>query len=372
MTTPLWIVFWSAVSGIAWVPITISILKNPEKVQKWASMFAWVVSKFWKDASYLAIKNSIEGNVNEFVKELNDNTSTNFPKISIKWTGKDDEEIVWEERGVILVMRDREHKGKNVAHAAYFFVSELMLKKAKLHLSKTQKICVDLYATQKILQKQSSSYSEQFMSSYFVPEIQKDTQGKVGKYITKFTNLDRAGLFFPVLIQELNHLGNKVFLEQPDQEVISETDSLINFLEAFSDREVGDITVPDCFLGKYLRCSIRIVASKQAREKDKIDNYKNGIGGLIARGFEDIYVIGSGTKENILFIDRVIDGVLKDNEHTKLSKKYNYESEIKISGKRVKVKTSLSHLTNPEAAKYLYTKEEMVDLVAEVEYNQSC
>ncbi|MFA5792175.1 MAG: hypothetical protein WC884_04045 [Candidatus Paceibacterota bacterium] len=369
MIAPSWaVLFWMGISGIAWVPITISIIKNPEKVQKWASMISGVFGKVWKEASYFAIKNNIEGNINEFVGELNDNTSTVFPKISIKWTAKNNEEIVWEEGGIILVMRDREHSGKNIAHAAYFFVSELMLKKAKLHLSKTQKTCIDLYATQKIMQKQGNSYSEQFMSSYFVPEIQKDVHGKIGEYIKKFTNLDRSGLFFPVFIQELNHLGNKVFLEKLNQDIILEADSLIDFLEAFSDREVGDMTVPDCFHGKYLRCSIRIVASTKSRINDKVDSHKKRIGDVISGGFEDIYIIGSNEKANSIFIEKVIKSVLADNPNVKLVKRYAYESEIKIKGKRIRVDTSLSHLVNSEAIKYIYTAEEMSEIRSEIFY----
>ncbi len=357
--TALWALFWTGVSGVAWVPVTIYLIKNPEKIQSWGSMFAWVISKVWKNGEYFAIKHGIESKVNSFVSELNNNIAVPFPKISIKWTGRGDDELIWGDGEVILVMRDREHKSKNIVHAAYFFVSEVLLKKSKIHLSKTQKTSLDLYATQKILEKKVGSYAEQFSSGYFIPEIQKDTHGKLKSYVTKITNLDRAGLFFPVLIQELNHLGNKVFLSNPDQQIMTEVDSLINFLETFSEREVGDVTTPDCFQGKYLRCSIRIVASWQSRENNKVEAHKTRIKEIVDRGFEDIYVIGDGSISNRLFIDRVIKAVINEAGDVEKIKSYRFDSQIKKQGKRIKVNTSLTHLKNPTAVKYIYSNEEL-------------
>lgn len=369
--TALLTLLLAAASGVAWVPITIYLIKNPEKIQSWASMFAWVLSKIWKNSEYFAIKHGIESKVNSFVSELNNNIAVPFPKISIQWTGKKDEELIWSDGEVILVMRDREHKSKNIVHASYFFVSEVLLKKSKIHLSKTQKISLDLYATQKILEKKAGSYAEQFSSSYFIPEIQRDTHGKLKTYVGKITNLDRTGLFFPVLIQELNHLGNKVLLSNPDQQIIKEVDSLIDFLETFSEREVGDVTTPDCFQGKYLRCSIRIVASWQSRENNKVDAHKTRIKEIVDRGFEDIYIIGDGSISNRLFISRVIKAVIEENQDVEQIKSYRFDSLIKRHGKRVKVNTSLTHLKNPTAVKYIYSKEDLDKNTVEAVYENT-
>jgi len=159
-------------SGV-WVTIGIYLFKNPDKFKEWASIFFKILSYIWKKYKYTSIKWDIEGKVNSFVSNLETQTSTHFPRVIIQWQNRDGEELVWEDDEVIIVMKDRDHNNKNFVHASYFFISQTLLRKSKIHLSKTQKVSLDLFATKKLLEKESNSSVEQFMTDYFVPEIEK-------------------------------------------------------------------------------------------------------------------------------------------------------------------------------------------------------
>lgn len=327
-------------------------LKNPEKFEKWMSMIVWVVSRVWKNAEYFATKSEIQGRVNSFVSTLESNTTTTFPRVSLRWKARGSDEIVWDEGQAIIVMRDRTHRNKNLIHAAYLFTAEALLKKSARHLSKTQKTSLDLFSTKLILEKESKFAVEQFMSEYFVPEIDKNEA--IRGFIQQYVHIERLGAFFPILIQELTYLGSKVFLSKPSEEVVEEVKSLVKFLEKFSEREVGDTTTADTFVGKYMRCAIRIVASRAVRERGDITSHKERINYCVQGKFENIYIIGSGARENRKFMDEVAGACLSENERLEKVRDYQFKGQIRINSNLTNVSTYLIHLHNPGAVKYLY------------------
>lgn len=331
--------------------VILFIFRYPEKFEKWLSIVAKLVSKIWGGASYFAIKHDLQSKINSFVKNININTTANFPGVSIKWSGKDNEELIWEEGKIVLVMRDRNNQSKNFVHAAYFFTSEVLLRKSKTHLSKTQKLSIDLFATQKILEKESSNLVEQFMKDYFSPEVEKsdDLRNFVKQYIT----VDKVGIFFPILIQELSYLGNKIFLDKPNAEIIEEVKSLINFLEIFSTRNVGDMQTQDTFTGKYMRSAIKIVASKNARERGDVNPHKERVGECLKNGFENVYMIGSGRFLNKIFMNKVLNAIKSDHPEAENVKAYNFKGLIYQNNVPKKVDTYLIHLRNSEAVRYI-------------------
>lgn len=325
----------------------------PAKFEKVCGMFWRAVSYIKKSADYRAIKYEVQGKINSFVSNLEARTSIPFPRIAVKWAAINEKEhIAWEDGEAIIVMRDREHRNKNFVHAAYFFTSEALLKKSKTHLSKTQKTSLDLFATQKLLEAESAASVQQFMSDYFTPEISKNDgiRGLVQQYV----HIDRLGAFFPILIHELNYLGDKVFLTKPTSQVIEEVRLLINFLEQFSQREVGDVSVPEEFIGNYSRCAIKIVASKAIRERGDITVHEERISNAINRGFENVYVIGGGQNDNKQFMKKVTNAILNSFPRIQLVKNYEFGGQIIMRGSLKQVKTNLVCLRNPDAVKHLY------------------
>lgn len=328
-------------------------LTHPEKFEKWLSMLAWLVSRVYKNAEYVAIKAQIQGEVNHFIGELERKSATKFPKIRLEWTARGEEEIVWEEGKAIMVMRDKQHKQKNIVHAVYFFTSEALLRRSKRHLSKSQKVSLNLFATLAILRAESKAAVEQFMDGYLTPTAEKNEA--IRAFIEQYLTIDRLGVFFPILIQELTYLGNKVFLSKPTQGVIDEVKELVIFLENFANREVGNMRIPDSFLGKYTRCSIKIVSSKEQRERGNISIHRDRINDAVRRNLENIYVIGGAEAANKKFMENVLHVILNEHPQLEIAKTETFRGEIFNRNKKLtKVETHLIQIRNPQAVRYLY------------------
>ena len=70
------------------------------------------------------------------------------------------------------------------------------------------------------LKKRVRHQTEQFINDYLNPEVEKSEAVKT--LIKQFSSINRFGLFFPILIQELTTLGNKTLLSNTNQDVIAE------------------------------------------------------------------------------------------------------------------------------------------------------
>lgn len=340
-------------SGSTLLVIFYLLLKYPNSVEKYVSKIIWIFSFIWKRADYLAIKQEVQGKINSFVDNLHVNTTaTNFAKIKIEWVSeKDDERIDFEDYETIIVMRDRKSKNKNFIHAAYFYTSEVLLNRSKKYLSQNQRKSLDLFATKRLLDSQSKASIEEFMNNYFIPSIENED---IKNYIKQYQNIEEVGLFFPVLIQELTYLGNKAILSDNarKEDIIKEVKSLIAFLKDFSEREVGD-NVQDTFNGELTRCSIKIVASRQSREKNNIIPQKERICRAVNGGCENIYIIGSAQKENKKFMDNVVSEILREKNNLKKEKELDFKGMITIRGKKKSIKTYFIHLHSPENVEHI-------------------
>src|SRR3989344_1923267 len=359
---------WTALLALAFaLPISLVVLlivaafiyKHPDEAKKWGAIFGLWVTYFYEKFDYVTIKWETEGRLNIFVKNLESNIIRTFPTVRLQWaTSQDKEEVLWEEGKAILIMRDRRHKGRKFVHAAYLFTSKTLLQNTSFHISKKQKSSLELFATKKILEAVYKGLVLQFMSDYFSPRVQSDADLK--QLVAKYISIERIGAFFPILIQEIHCLGNKVFLEEARKdETIAEVKELLDFLVEFSDRRVGDATVPNTFVGKFTRCAIRIVASKAVRERGEVEGHKNDLLDLVKRSLENIYVLGSDQNDNRRFVDNVVSALLKDAPQLQVRKTYRFKGKIKVEDKWKNTDTYLVHIHNPDAEEYLFTKDRL-------------
>lgn len=326
-------------------------MKYPDNLKKIFGQIAFVISYLFKRYEYFAIKSETEGKINSFVGNLQPKVDVDLPYVSIKWTGSENEpeSIVHEDYETIIVMRDREHRNKNFVHAAYFFMSEIFLKHSKRHLPKHLKTALDLFATKEILKQESAAAVEQFVADYMAPEIEKNDD--VREYLKKFHLIEKLGVFFPILIQELSLLGKKVFLEKKSQGVIEEIKALVQFLEKWANRKTGE-QIKELFIGNYMKCAIKIVASWQARENNSVINQRNRVLHAIQVGCENVYVIGKTDDENKQFMDDVIDEVVKEKKDIEVKKKISYKAKIKgTRGQEVQTHDYFIHLHNSKAVR---------------------
>ena len=326
-------------------------LHYQEEIQKY-SLFFWKIARiFWKKAEKKLVSNDIESRVNKFTKSLK-REITNFEPIGvqIQWVeeGESPSEFFSDDR-LIIRMRAHQNQNKNFVYGSMVFISKCILTKAKRHISKTQKESLDLFIGKKLFEKEKPQVVDQFFEDFFSPRMDVE---KVAELVEKYTIIYKAALFFPVLVQELAFLGEKVFWKRRDAQIITEVNCLVNFLQDYANRESGEEELPKNFEGAYCRCGIVLISKYIKRELWEINRYIHYIEGLVNKKIENIYIIGPASKDNIQFITEIVRNIEQKRLLEKYAEPKIYKAEIKSGGKRIGINSYILLLRNPNAVRY--------------------
>lgn len=284
--------------------IIIYFLLNPEKFEILSSYFykllSYVNSRFQKKY----VKYDLQGRINDFVKQL----SKELPmasngKFKIKYVGDEIEKGAFLEEGsVILRLKKEDPEDLNFVHGSYMYVSESMLRKSKRYISEPQKKAVDLFTCSKLIEKEKPRVIEYFVDNYLFPYTQ-DADSKVSSYLSEFSKISDANLYFPILIQELEYLGEKVFGKRKDTSIVAEVNKLIEILKDFSDRKIGQDDGDLNLIGSYCRFGI-VIIGKPSKLEWSINPYVNYIRkNLESKNVETIYMLSRF--ENMQKVDDV-------------------------------------------------------------------
>lgn len=281
------------------------IFLNPEKSEKWLSItFGWLTKAFnVGEKQYAAL--DVQGRVNEFVKDLRVK-SPHVADVGVKiaWVESAEKESPLRDEGRLVIrMRRHEDQDRNFVQASMVFIATEFLSKTKKYLSKSQAESLDLFFAKELFEREKPHIADKFFDEYFAPAVDN---AKVADLLERYGMVERVGLFFPVLVQELEHLGQKVYFKPKKEAIIGEVNRFIGFLEDYANRTVGDTTTPTNFGGAYLRCGIVIIAKRYKREViGDIEPYLKYVDTLLERKIETVYLIGSAEEDNVQFVENI-------------------------------------------------------------------
>jgi len=233
------------------------------------------------------------------------------------------------------------------------FISKSILTKAKKYLSNNQKESLDLFIGKKLCQKEKPRIAEKFFDEFFGPKT--DSNKKIVELLDKYEVVDRVGIFYSVLVQELNFLGQKVFSQPRSGKIVEEITHFISFLEGYANREVGDDAVKQQFAGKYCRCGIVIIAKGYKIRIGNTAPFIQYIESLINKKIENIYLVGSAKPENKVFVESISLEVQQKFGYLEHFSR-TYTAKILKGGERYPVHNFLILLRSPDTIEF-YDKE---------------
>ena len=289
--------------GIFFVFLLVLLLWNPEKIEKWSALLWRTIDRAGAFAGFAHkryVKHDLQGRVNDFVRRLRRKVpDADNPKISIEWIGPEMDRKAFFDRGKVVVrLRRDDPRHYNFIHATYLFVSESLLRRAKRYVSPSQRDGVSLYVCARIFEEEKPEALNVFLDEYLHPNT-IDPKSKVSGYLDDFETIDRTDYFYPVFLQELYYLGEKVFGRRRTGQIVNEVDDLLERLKTIATRTIGEET-DLTYRGLY--CSFGLVIiGKQNVLLDSIQPYIGYVRSALARkGVETIYLISSRKNEDRL------------------------------------------------------------------------
>jgi len=343
-------------SGSTVTIVFFVIFLFPEKVDQWRAIFFRSLETLgiWRDyANKQMTKYAIQGEVSRFSKEVAWELSEfDPPPVEIRWAEQNLDRKAFLDNGrVIIRLRKEDPNSENLATACMYYVSHTVTHKAARYLSPTQRDAVELFVGYKIVERVGKDVFDVFVSNWLYPGIEK-ANAKVGEYFESFLVIDDAKLFFPIFLQELVYLGDKVFARTRNDGIVAEIDHAIGFLEALAKRRVGEEIETFCN-GSHCRFAFVIVGASRKIRAQGIQPYIDYINGaLLPHGVETIYLIGpAGNKD---FMGRIAS---RFSEQFTIPRNRVLQSQIYDSeGNKQSVKACLVVLRNKDRQRYVSSR----------------
>ncbi|MGA8734689.1 MAG: hypothetical protein WB558_12290, partial [Terriglobales bacterium] len=141
-----------------------------------------------------------------------------------------------------------------------------------------------------VLRPLQIEFFRSLLEEYLHPHID-DGSAVVTEYFEKFDVISKAGLFFPVFLQEMDHLGQKVFGNRKSQQIVSEVKALVEFLKTLALRKVGDERTDLNFVQQYCRFAV-VIVGKPLKLSQSISPYVRFVRDGLERNMETVYLIG--------------------------------------------------------------------------------
>ena len=235
-------------------------------------------------------------------------------------------------------------------------IAQSILPKAKRYISDAQKTSINLFVANKLFENEKPEIVDLFLEDYH----HKLKKPKYNEYYNQFFIIDKAGLFFPVFIQEMLFLGKKVFNKPKHQIIMKEVNDLILFLKKYSERKIGDKNIPTEFFGYYCRFSMMIVGKEFKIDQEGEKPYLIYLEKISKNLPYSIYLIGDIKNKN--FLNKVSSIVQQKNIYELLTTK-EYKAKIRApeGKKRIPVISYLVVLVKKEKKTY-YSSEDQESL----------
>lgn len=277
----------------------------PDKAEKVSSQVYRVIGLVWKGGKKQYITHNVQGHVNDYVNNFLSNKLNNFQPVnlSIEWVDEDQTNDAFMKKGKLVVkMRMQDDQNKNLVNASMVFIANNLLPKTKHYLSDKQKKSIDLFVANKLFETQKEEIARSFVTEHL---IKGHEDKKVADFFEKYFLIDQSGIFFPVFLEEMNFLGEKVFASKRSSKIFEEVAGLIDFLHRYSQRIVGEDSDEPIFSGEYCRFGICIVGRAVKINTEGQKPYLKHIRSLASKKADTIYLIASS--KNSDFLDNLCD-----------------------------------------------------------------
>jgi hypothetical protein len=304
------------------IGIIIYWIKNPSKFEKFVALINKGLKLFFKKSEYAYIKYDIQGKINDYIAKVKTKVDhINSSKAVVNWIDTEVDEQTFINNGkLVLRMHKSDNQNKNLVNACVSFVSHSFLRPSKAYLAKYQRDALDMYVCYDLFKEEKQEILNQFVDDFLREKL--DTE-KVGDFFDLFIDLDKASLLYPIFVQELTYLGEKVFTKKKNySEIHNEVSGLVNFLHRFSQRTGGDDKTPSEYDGPYCSFVIRIIGKSFKIDSEGKRVYLNNLKKL--NGEESLYLLSKS--ENKEFVDEVV----KDFTQNSPYKKIRHQNHIAI------------------------------------------
>lgn len=274
-------------SGLTAIIILVYLIKNPEKIEKWASMFYRLFCFASKKSERNYIKTNIQSVANEQRKKLDLDERGLSYGLKIKWSDSETIEADLDKNNLVVMMRPYQSQAKNMAHIFTVYIPESLLPKARKYVEPNLMRGIDHFIIKEFLSENSTAMN------YFINNLTTiSTDDSV--LIDQLQELNSVGYLTRIIIPEFEKLG-ALYPRPPDNasqvESLELHNCIFNFVETINSGKL--LNGQGIFRGKNLNMAIIPVGSPRKLLQKGIEKHCNFIKKQYLDGIKYFYIVSN-------------------------------------------------------------------------------
>ena len=348
--------------------VLLYLFKHPDKFEHWMAIFNKIglslssyIPRLKKKFDRRAVASSIQDCVNGTCELIEKQSPGILPHaVRIEWVDCDTPESFIKKGRVVVRLRHYKNQDKNIVDSTLLYLNVGLLPRARYYLDESLRRCTEYrIASQIFLSKRSTGAYAYFIGNVLNPALRLEPALK--NDLQTIEDLDSAGYFTRVFLEEAKQVGDKMLGSHPTEAVYKELRDYAIFLATIATKG-WDENVPLEFDGAKIRACVILVARKEIIRSYGIEPYINRIKRNVNRGFDSIYIAGKGEEfiGKILQIKKVIDG--KD---VTILRRCEYIVKVNVSAILLVCQSNISYLARQREIKQ-DVGEAMTEIIPEI------
>jgi predicted RNA-binding protein with RPS1 domain len=316
--------------GLA-IYLLIQIIKDPNKIDKYKAIVLTPFYKFgkWSARSYLAAK--IGSQVTElFNRHVVKNIANQSDiKIGIKWIISTEDPVFKENNSVIICIKKDKDQTKNILKASEAAIPIITYRNLRSSIEDHLEQAIDLVTLRNLANRLGRHGSFAFSKYFFEPQIKDDD--RIANYFHKLVEVDNRGFFVPIFLNELEFVGNTLYIKGDITDRTNEVLDFLKYLIHIAKIEVGDEVKQWNYFSESFAAGIILLANNTRMITQGVKPYLDRVTKNLKQGYESIYIIA---EENSWEFLNHYETVLSSNDRVLITGKYRVEGIVENDIKR--------------------------------------
>lgn len=272
--------------------ICLYLLKNPLvifKIWKFLAKLLYDIFGIWKKA---AIASQIETHINSGIQQLGSESPAAFTNgLKLEWISTGEEHSQLEDGAIIIRVRNDPDISVPLVNATMLYLQTGVIHDSRPYIENRLLKAVDLILAYRILMNSPSRNAINYLTSNYLEPSLKDTL--LAKLYEACDTVDQLGLLTRIVLREFSGYAAKLKGGRPT--IATRTES-VNFFEFVGRVVQRKGEVPLTFFGRYLRCTIALIAKPEIYEQSGLVLYQRNFQRDIDIGMNVIYLLTRGPK----------------------------------------------------------------------------
>lgn len=319
------------------------IIQDPTRGEKLQALVTKPFYRLFRWFSKTHISSEVSSSLNTFYnnKIFNILVDKNKPLIKIKWVTESEDPAFSKDGNIILRLKEEKDQSKNILNAAQVSLPLVICPLVRSNLHHSYGKAIDLTLMKKLSNKLGRHGKAIFKQYFLEPETSQDET--LGLLIQRLVELDNHGFFIPVVLNELEIVGEGLYADSNPNDYTTEAIKFLNYLLEIVNRQIGD-EIELNYIEKPFSVGTMLLAVSHRADTQGLRPYLKRLQTKIDKGIQSIYIISF--PNSYPFFDKLIK-TLRSHESLNVEKLINtVDYALNESNKKTEFKIAIISSNN--------------------------